>query len=238
MVKSKYFVFIRLFRVEQWFKNLFLLVGVWFALRIASGEHLRMPLFSDVALGLFVASIMSSANYIVNQITDLTFDKKHPLKKKRPLPSGDISAKSAFFIMIMILVVSFTISLWLLPSSFVLMVFVFWVAGLLYNVPPIRLKDVPYIDVLVESVNNPIRFSLGWFLILPNIGPSMLILLLTWTSAAIVLTMKRYFELITYRGQLSLYRSTFKSYTLRSLKLMTVFYILLTGILLFLLVVL
>jgi len=37
-----------------------------------------------------------------------------------------------------------------------------WVMGLAYNVPPVRLKGWPYLDVLSESINNPIRLALGW----------------------------------------------------------------------------
>ena len=38
-----------------------------------------------------------------------------------------------------------------------------WVMGIAYNVPPLRTKEWPYLDVLSESVNNPIRLLLGWF---------------------------------------------------------------------------
>ena len=35
--------------------------------------------------------------------------------------------------------------------------------GCLYNIPPIRTKDHAYVDVLSESINNPIRFLVGWY---------------------------------------------------------------------------
>ena len=40
-----------------------------------------------------------------------------------------------------------------------------WVMGCLYNIPPLRTKDVPYLDVLSESINNPIRFCVGWYIV-------------------------------------------------------------------------
>lgn len=36
------------------------------------------------------------------------------------------------------------------------------VMGVLYNVKPIRTKDRACVDVLSESINNPIRLVLGW----------------------------------------------------------------------------
>ena len=35
--------------------------------------------------------------------------------------------------------------------------------GILYNVKPVRTKDIPVLDVLSESVNNAIRLLTGWF---------------------------------------------------------------------------
>ena len=43
--------------------------------------------------------------------------------------------------------------------------------GLAYNVPPVRLKEWPYLDVLSESVNNPLRLALGWFALIPDRFP-------------------------------------------------------------------
>src|SRR3546814_12282474 len=43
--------------------------------------------------------------------------------------------------------------------------------GLAYNVPPLRTKDVPYLDVLSESVNNPLRLAIGWAMIDPGSLP-------------------------------------------------------------------
>ncbi len=47
-----------------------------------------------------------------------------------------------------------------------------WVMGILYNVPPIRTKEWPYLDVLSESINNPIRLLLGWFALVSRPFPA------------------------------------------------------------------
>jgi 4-hydroxybenzoate polyprenyltransferase len=51
-------------------------------------------------------------------------------------------------------------------------------AGILYNVPPLRMKDVPYLDSTLESANNPIRFMIGWYVLAAQFPP--LSLLLAW----------------------------------------------------------
>ena len=49
--------------------------------------------------------------------------------------------------------------------------------GILYNVEPIRTKDRAYVDVLSESINNPLRFLLGWSAIVSDVLPPSSVLL-------------------------------------------------------------
>src|SRR3546814_13826242 len=49
--------------------------------------------------------------------------------------------------------------------------------GLAYNVPPLRTKEVPYLDVLSESVNNPLRLAIGWAMIDPGSLPPVSIIM-------------------------------------------------------------
>ena len=56
-------------------------------------------------------------------------------------------------------------------------VFVLWVMGCIYNIRPIRSKDLPYIDVLSEAVNNPLRMLAGWFIVgTASVAPGSLLL--------------------------------------------------------------
>ena len=40
-----------------------------------------------------------------------------------------------------------------------------WVMGCVYNVPPMRTKDRPWLDVLSEAINNPLRLLIGWYMV-------------------------------------------------------------------------
>ena len=54
---------------------------------------------------------------------------------------------------------------------------IFALQGIVYNVPPLRTKDKPYLDVISESVNNPIRLLIGWAMVDPTtLPPSSIIL--------------------------------------------------------------
>ena len=66
--------------------------------------------------------------------------------------------------------------------------------GVLYNVPPVRTKEWPYLDVLSESVNNPIRLLLGWFALVTDHVPPLRSSLSYWMIGAFFMAMKRYAE--------------------------------------------
>jgi hypothetical protein len=42
---------------------------------------------------------------------------------------------------------------------------IFALQGIVYNVRPLRTKDKPYLDVISESINNPLRLTIGWAMI-------------------------------------------------------------------------
>lgn len=220
MIIKKY---LELLRVHHWFKNFMVLFGWLLAVLFIPSPNIQITL-AKVFIGFLLASLVSSANYVVNQITDIDHDRKHPDKKNRPLPSGKISVEIAFLLGIGVFLISFLISLYFFNDYFVLSIIVLWVAGLIYNVRPIRAKDRPIIDVIVESSNNPIRLLIGWFTVTQSTLPPTSILLLTWSSAAILMTGKRYDELAHYGTKLYPYRKTFTYYNLSTLKILLYFY--------------
>src|SRR3546814_7308816 len=75
--------------------------------------------------------------------------------------------------------------------------------GLAYNVPPLRTKDVPYLDVLSESVNNPLRLAIGWAMIDPGSLPPVSIIIAYWLGGAFLMGTKRmseYREIVVAHG--------------------------------------
>ena len=66
--------------------------------------------------------------------------------------------------------------------------------GLAYNLPPIRTKELPYLDVLSESVNNPLRLFLGWFALIGDKFPPLSLTLAYWMVGAFFMATKRFAE--------------------------------------------
>ena len=99
---------------------------------------------------------------------------------------------------------------------------VFALQGIAYNVPPLRTKDKPYLDVISESINNPLRLTLGWAMIDPTTLPPSSVIILYWAGGAFLMTAKRlseYREIVASHGKdlLARYRASFAGYTETSL---------------------
>src|SRR3954463_7227709 len=88
------------------------------------------------------------------------------------------------------------------------------VMGVVYNVRPVRSKDLPYVDVLSESINNPIRLLLGWFAVTTAEFPPVSLLISYWMIGAFFMATKRFSE---YRSladpaTAGAYRNSFRHY--------------------------
>lgn len=220
---SVYFDFLR---INEWYKNVTVIIGIVFAIFLLKLAFNQISLINSIII-ILLSCFISSANYALNAITDMNLDKRHLTKKFRPLPSKKISLTTAFAIMIILITGSLSISYLLFGITTTFFLFLLFVAAVLYNVKPIRLKDVPYVDVLSESINNPIRFLIGWCVFV-NTFPNIFILILIWSSACFLMTRKRLSELMEFREKMINYRNTFRYYSKKSLSIAMSIYMLIS----------
>lgn len=100
---------LRLMRPKQWAKGVFVLLGPVYG--AADGQRVD---FAAVAAVFIAFALASSACYIVNDIKDVTADRLHPRKKKRPLASGAVSARAASAVAVALLAAAIVTAI--LPS--------------------------------------------------------------------------------------------------------------------------
>jgi len=100
------------------------------------------------------------------------------------------------------------------------------VMGILYNVQPFRTKDRPYLDVVSESINNPIRLCMGWLMAVPDAFPPSSLLLGYWFGGAFLMAVKRFAEFRTIgdKDVAGQYRRSFQFYTEENLLASAVFH--------------
>ena len=104
---------ISLLRIKQWVKNIFVLSPFLISIELYSQEKIIMAL-----IGFLSFSLISSFVYILNDVSDLNLDSLHPLKKKRPLPSGQISLSSAYVVSLILIIFGFLLLFFSEPNVF------------------------------------------------------------------------------------------------------------------------
>jgi len=218
--------YLSVIRPDHWLKNVFILFGHGAAF-VLLGMHLSWQLTWLVALSLLPACFVASANYVLNEILDAPFDRLHPTKKVRAVASGEAKEGVLWVLMGLLLVAGFVLAWPFFNAAYLVSLLLLFLSGLVYNVPPLRLKDRAFLDVIAESFNNPIRLWLGWYAIAPqNSFPPLSIVLAWWMFGALLMTGKRYAEyrFINSPERSGAYRRSFKTYTEKSLLIAMITY--------------
>ncbi len=188
---------LRLARPEYWFKNGFMLLGVMLAVfyrRQTLGEWpTDLAAWLQVVIGFAAVCLIASSNYALNEWCDLESDRYHPEKRSRPLAAGRLPPWSAAVLWAALAAAGMSLAI-TVNRPFAAAGGALLGMGIVYNVRPIRAKDWPYIDVLTESVNNPLRLFLGWFTIVPDRVPPLSLIFAYWMAGAFFMAAKRLAE--------------------------------------------
>lgn len=188
----RFWPYVQIARIDHWFKNVFMLLGVFVAFFVDPSLFAWRSV-PFLLLAIFATCLTASSNYVLNETLDAAFDRKHPTKRSRPAANWEIRRRYALAEWLILGAVGVGLGL-LVNLSFAWTLLAFWLAGVAYNVRPIRTKEVPYLDVLSESVNNPIRLMLGWFALIPSRFPPLTLILAYWMVGAFFMAMKRFAE--------------------------------------------
>lgn len=230
--------YIAIARPDNWVKNIFMLPGMLFALSIfktVPDSHL----FFKIIIGVISTCLIASANYVINEYLDADFDRYHPIKKNRRSVLYIVNPKLVYLEYALLGLIGLSLA-YLVSYKFLLLSAFLLIMGVIYNVRPFRSKERVFLDVLSESINNPIRFGLGWFIFSPSLGipdtkwdldwintfPPASIIIAYWMGGAFLMATKRFAEyrLIGDPETAGQYRRSFKFYSENSLLVSMFFY--------------
>ncbi len=149
---------LRTMRPKQWLtKNIFIFAAVVFDSKLfVSGPLFERPLGRTI-IGFGLLCLISSTIYIINDIADVEADRRHPKKKSRPIPSGQLPLSiawgAAIAIGLLTLVASFALN-----ATFGWIVVIYAVINLAYS---FRLKHIVIVDVLIVAAGFVLRVAAG-----------------------------------------------------------------------------
>ncbi|MFQ5526035.1 MAG: decaprenyl-phosphate phosphoribosyltransferase [Thermoanaerobaculia bacterium] len=176
---------VKLCRPAHWPKNVFVLAPLVFAQLLHVPEAL---IRTAIAVVCFCAA--SSVVYIFNDYRDREIDRRHPLKKLRPLASGAVSPSAALGLVFVLLLGVGAASAWL-GAGFAIVVSIYLAINALYS---LGLKRVVILDVMIVSLGFVLRVLGGGRAI--DVEISAWLLLCTIFLALFLAFSKRRHELI------------------------------------------
>jgi 4-hydroxybenzoate polyprenyltransferase len=209
--------YLRAMRLGRWPRSLAIFVG-----SAAFFYLYREALFATDITWVILQSLwaflltwaISTANYIINEIVDAPYDAHHPTKRNRPLVKGEIKKTPFFFMAVVISATSLYLANLHFCPPFFYALLALLVAGFIYNIKPVRTKDIPFLDSISESANNPIRFLMGWFAFAsPEIWPPLSILLCWWAFGNFLMIAKRLSEFRLLKERAGDYRHSLRRYS-------------------------
>ena len=145
---------IKLMRPKHYIKNLLIFVSIFFDRNIFAGSIL-----AKVICGFVAFCVISSAIYIFNDIHDVEQDRRHEVKKNRPIASGAISVKLAYIIAFGLFILAVAIN-WFCGFGWQAMtiMLVYFVCNLGYS---LGLKNIPFLDILLLVMGFMLRVLYG-----------------------------------------------------------------------------
>ena len=211
-------------RFDHWIKNIFILPGIVIATSIYP-QSIQPSLLPAILIGLLASGFIASSNYVLNEVLDAPFDALHPTKKLRPTPAGRVHISLAYVQWIVLMVLGLSLG-YLVSFQLAMALGFLWIMGCIYNIPPIRSKDIPYIDVLTEAINNPIRLLIGWYIVSPPFQIPASLLISYWMIGCYLMAIKRFAEMRDISKNISAqkYRKSFAFYTEQNLLVSIMFY--------------
>ena len=178
--------YLRLIRIKQWLKNLFVFLPIFFA-----GKILDLHLLLNSIVAFFSFSFIASSIYIINDYIDIEKDKMHPEKKNRPLAAGKIRINHAIIVFLFLVLASYFMGYLIHSWGVILIISVYFLMNLAYS---FKLKQIAIVDVVIISLGFLLRIYMGGFA--TNLPISVWAILVTFFLALVMALGKRRGELI------------------------------------------
>lgn len=182
-------------RIEQWMKNMFVFLPLFFDRHLLEWNYWQPSL-----VAFFAFSFAASGIYCFNDIYDVEADRLHPKKCKRPIASGAISVAQGYVITVLcwlisagliltdIIVLHNCTYLWIIILSYVVM-------NLAYST---KLKQIPILDVFIIAIGFVLRVFAGG--VNAHIYISTWIVLMTFLLALFLAFAKRRDDVVEWEA--------------------------------------
>lgn len=155
---------IKSMRPHQWVKNALVAAPMFFHKDLfftapdgAPALNLVVSLRAMAAVAVFC--LLAGAVYLINDLADVEGDRAHPVKRFRPIASGDVPEGAAKGAAAVLVILSLSGAL-LLDPRFFGVAFVYFAQNLLYT---FKLKKIAFVDVSLIALGFVLRVLAGGY---------------------------------------------------------------------------
>ena len=141
----------RALRVHQWAKNVLIFLPLLLA------HAVGMNAVVQSVLAFFSFSLVASSTYIVNDLLDLSSDRNHVTKRRRPFAAGDLSVVAGFFLAIVLFAGGVLLSI-PMAQRFTTWLLLYCAVTLAYS---LYCKRIVIVDVIILSALYTLRILAG-----------------------------------------------------------------------------
>ncbi len=182
--------YLRALRLHQWLKNLLIFAPIF-----AAHQFYAWPLLAKSAIAFLAFGLCASSVYILNDLLDLSADRRHPRKCKRPFASGALPLVQGVVMIPLLLLAASVLALATTPE-FALVLAGYFALTLAYS---LRLKQIVLVDVIVLSGLYTVRVIAGCAA--TSIEPSFWLLGFSMFLFLSLAMIKRYAELLSMKSE-------------------------------------
>jgi len=193
---------LRAMRPKQWIKNV--LVG---AAPLAAGVLTQSDALGRTALAFVAFCLVSSATYLVNDVGDVEEDRRHPVKRHRPIASGEISPRTALAAALALLLAGLAIAA-AVRWAFLVLLLGYLLVTVSYTV---WLKHMAVFDIAVVAGGFIFRAVAGGLAV--DVPISRWFIIVTSFGSLFMVAGKRYSEHVTMGAERETTRSTLAAYS-------------------------
>jgi len=191
-------------RPHQYVKNLFVFLPIFFG-----AKFLNFPCLLKTLVAFVCFSLTASSVYVFNDIHDIQQDRKHPIKKNRPLASGQITISAASLLLTVLFISGLGLSTVFLPLASLIVLAVYVILNVFYT---LKLKHVAILDITIIAFGFVLRLLAG--AIAGDIILSHWIIVITFLLALFLALAKRRDDLLIYLNNGEMVRKSIEGYNL------------------------
>ena len=191
-------IYLEFARFTHWLKGIVIILPIIF-----SGKFNDYSLFLPLLKTFILFGLISSLTYCINDINDYKKDILHKIKKNKPIPSGNLQLKQAYYFTFFLLILNLVFLYFTeIDIKIKIIILIYFCISNLYT---FLIKKIKYLEIIILSLLYQIRLISGCIVI--GVFPSILMATEVYFITSLIFLCKRYSDMFLSEEKISIYHN-------------------------------